>query len=357
MDITPADVVLNSPTAQKRDLEQCHQVGIDDQPFPSASGAPYDAHERSSLPIYQAGDVPDSPDSPPGSNGRPGSRTRYDAVGLGPAPPPRDKPIRAGSAFYTPMPTRDPSSVYPDGGENRFEASFSQAVTPEGRDIDEEPVEESDRLMGGGRVDRDGESPVELEKRPVGGTRQQYSRGILGALQGWMRGWSVQMGKLFAPRWRRTVILMWIIWGSMSFAYTMFNVWLPAVLESRSEGEGDEAIKSGLTKFVLYSGMSFSFASAWMKSGGMLMCSCWMSRIDCETSSPSVIDAESRADDQMGAWMIQTALGRRKSLAICTLATGISTFIFIRVKSDTAVVVSSMFISTAATAMYAVLCE
>lgn len=55
--------------------------------------------------------------------------------------------------------------------------------------------------------------------------------------------------------------------------------------------------------------------------------------------------------------MIQTSLGRRKSLAICTLATGISTFIFIRVKSDTAVVVSSMFISTAATAMYAVLCR
>jgi hypothetical protein len=26
-----------------------------------------------------------------------------------------------------------------------------------------------------------------------------------------------QMAKLFAPKWRRTVILMWIIWGSMSF--------------------------------------------------------------------------------------------------------------------------------------------
>jgi hypothetical protein len=30
------------------------------------------------------------------------------------------------------------------------------------------------------------------------------------------------------------------------------------VLESRSEGEGDEAIKSALTKFVLYSGTSIA---------------------------------------------------------------------------------------------------
>ena len=36
-------------------------------------------------------------------------------------------------------------------------------------------------------------------------------------------------------------------------AYTMFNVWLPAVLESRATGEGDEAIKEALREFVLYS--------------------------------------------------------------------------------------------------------
>ena len=33
----------------------------------------------------------------------------------------------------------------------------------------------------------------------------------------------------------------------------MFNVWLPAVLESRATGEGDEAIKEALMEFVLYS--------------------------------------------------------------------------------------------------------
>jgi hypothetical protein len=55
--------------------------------------------------------------------------------------------------------------------------------------------------------------------------------------------------------------------------------------------------------------------------------------------------------------MIQTRLGRRKSLAICTIATAISTFAFIRVRTTFAVVASSMIISAAATAMYAVLCE
>lgn len=55
--------------------------------------------------------------------------------------------------------------------------------------------------------------------------------------------------------------------------------------------------------------------------------------------------------------MIQTKLGRRKSLALCTAATSLSTFAFIRVSADWAVVVSSMVISAAATAMYAVLCE
>lgn len=36
----------------------------------------------------------------------------------------------------------------------------------------------------------------------------------------------------------------------------MFNVWLPAVLEDRAEGEGDEAIRYALKEIVLYSRMS-----------------------------------------------------------------------------------------------------
>jgi len=33
----------------------------------------------------------------------------------------------------------------------------------------------------------------------------------------WWHSWLKQMGKLFSPKWRRTVVLMWIIWGAMAF--------------------------------------------------------------------------------------------------------------------------------------------
>ncbi|KLT44613.1 MFS general substrate transporter [Cutaneotrichosporon oleaginosum] len=133
----------------------------------------------------------------------------------------------------------------------------------------------------------------------------------------WLHDWQKQMAKLFSPRWRRTVILMWIIWGLMAFAYTMFNVWLPSVLESR-QGDGDNAIEGALKEYVLYAA----------------------------AGCPGSV---------MGAWMIQTKLGRRKSLAVCTLGTGAAMLAFIRVRSKTASTVSSMFISLAGTAMYAVL--
>lgn len=68
----------------------------------------------------------------------------------------------------------------------------------------------------------------------------------------WFHTWCAQMAKLFSPKWRRTVITMWIIWGAMAFAFTMFNVWLPAVLESR-QGKSDDAIHGALRDVVLYS--------------------------------------------------------------------------------------------------------
>ncbi|KAL1408359.1 hypothetical protein Q8F55_005168 [Vanrija albida] len=133
----------------------------------------------------------------------------------------------------------------------------------------------------------------------------------------WLHKWIAQVARLFTPKWRRTVILMWIIWGAMSLAYTMFNVWLPSVLEMKQK-EGTDKIKGSLNDVVLYA-----------------LAGC----------PGSVI----------GAWMIQTKIGRRKSLALCTLATCISVFAFIPVTAKSAMVVSSMFISLTGTAMYAVL--
>jgi hypothetical protein len=33
----------------------------------------------------------------------------------------------------------------------------------------------------------------------------------------WWYSWIKQMRKLFSPKWRRTVIFMWIIWGALAF--------------------------------------------------------------------------------------------------------------------------------------------
>ena len=38
---------------------------------------------------------------------------------------------------------------------------------------------------------------------------------------------------VLAPEWRRTTILVWGAWWGMSLAYTMFNVYLPKLLETR----------------------------------------------------------------------------------------------------------------------------
>ncbi|WVO22829.1 uncharacterized protein IAS62_004172 [Cryptococcus decagattii] len=215
----------------------------------------------------------------------------------------KNKPVRNGSSFYK---------------EDENDALVGSFVQTEGQ-----IEEERERLMDIETVynddddaDMSNRSNDRRKARNVPGGKEV--NGWKKAPVVWWKSWIAQISKLFVPQWRRTVILMWIIWGSMSYAYTMFNVWLPAVLESRAKGHGDAAIKEALGDFVLYS-----------------LAGC-----------PGSI---------VGAWMVQTRLGRRKSLAICTLCTGLSTFAFIHVEQKWAVVISSMVISAAATAMYAIL--
>jgi hypothetical protein len=136
--------------------------------------------ERSPLPDFGDGS---------GSAGasRSGSRAsgiRYDAIGNGPAPPPRQIPLRTGSAFYAPTP-----------GVEEVEDGLARHVR--------RSLEEEEGLMDGE------ESTIEKRGwRDWGRDRNWMS---------WWDSWVKQISKLFVPQWRRTVILMWIIWGSMSF--------------------------------------------------------------------------------------------------------------------------------------------
>lgn len=70
------------------------------------------------------------------------SRTLYDSVGLGPAPPPRTVPVRLGSAFYSASIAGSPS----DAMSNAFDRSFADAADRRrmSTDLAEEVEEEAD---------------------------------------------------------------------------------------------------------------------------------------------------------------------------------------------------------------------
>ncbi|WWC58954.1 uncharacterized protein I303_101499 [Kwoniella dejecticola CBS 10117] len=317
IDIQPQDVQTCENSTMNKGQENDNTNDYDKKNSELPSPNP-NANTQEGLPRWSNQiDIPSSSGSGSDVEGR------YGGVGIG-INKNRKVPLRMGSAFYnasTPG-VNEGSEMELEADENRFDTSFanaSKSSTTKTRYPQEPEAEERQVLFDSANLD---------DRHSDDGSREKAWQDIAGGAGAgdrwhavplvWWESWIKQMSKLFVPQWRKTVILMWIIWGAISFGYTMFNVWLPSVLESKASGEGDEAIKEALGDFVLYS-----------------LAGC-----------PGSI---------IGAWMIQTHLGRRKSLAICTLATGLSTFAFIRVEAKWAVVVSSMIISAAATAMYAVL--
>ena len=84
-------------------------------------------------------------------------------------------------------------------------------------------------------------------------------------------------GEMFSPEWKRTSLLIWVIWGGMSYGFTTFNVLLPKLLEQRSDasakaalqqsGEPDDAaIRRAMIDILVYSLSSLpgSLISAYM---------------------------------------------------------------------------------------------
>jgi hypothetical protein len=98
----------------------------------------------------------------------------YDATGQHKGPPlTRQSTLRVGSAFYT-------------------------------------PLDERTDVLDGISVEPRHDERVTDHRRPIVRQPEEASGGIF-----------ERLGMLFVPQWRRTTILMWIIWGSMSLAYTM----------------------------------------------------------------------------------------------------------------------------------------
>jgi len=142
----------------------------------------------------------------------------------------------------------------------------------------------------------------------------------------WLRkplwAWLDRIAMVLSPEWIRTTLLVWMAWFAMSLAYTMFNVYLPKLLEGRSSSFDASVTPKSLTS------------------------SLWDVVIYALGGCPGAI---------LGAYLIDSPLGRRWSLAGSTFVTAFFCVVFVIVEQSWAVRASTVGISLSATAMWAVL--
>ncbi|ESK88018.1 membrane transporter [Moniliophthora roreri MCA 2997] len=158
-----------------------------------------------------------------------------------------------------------------------------------------------------------------------------YERKVCSTLPRWLRrplwAWWDRVMMVLAPEWLRTTVLVWVAWFGMSLAYTMFNVFLPKLLESSPNGTMVSSVDGNSRPKTLEESL-------------------WDVVIFTIGGCPGAI---------LGAYMIESPLGRRWSLAGSSFITALFCLLFITVESPWAVRASSVGISLSATAMYAVL--
>ncbi|KAF9240236.1 major facilitator superfamily domain-containing protein [Melanogaster broomeanus] len=145
-----------------------------------------------------------------------------------------------------------------------------------------------------------------LQKRFCGVLPRWISRPLI--------AWLDRVVMVLSPEWFRTTVLVWGAWFFMSLAFTMFNVYYPKLLETGSTGDGppSKSLEDNLRDVVIFA------------LGGC----------------PGPI---------VGAYMVETSLGRRGSLAASTLLTAVFCVMFVNVQSPLLVRVSSVGISLSAT--------
>jgi hypothetical protein len=122
---------------------------------------------------------------------------------------------------------------------------------------------------------------------------------------------------------------------------SVFNAFLPTILEARIEPNPDGS--SGGRREALEEYLIYTVAGA---PGSLVRHPCCMIYARCVSLIRSDL-----LFLQLGAYLIETPFGRRKTLAGTTLVTALAMFLFSAVSSKTGVVGSSMAISLASTAM------
>ena len=138
----------------------------------------------------------------------------------------------------------------------------------------------SDAEAGSRKSDEENGSVYACQSSAMAGTAS--SPGLPAALSWLPPSWHAgaadllsRYSELFTPEWKRTTVLIWIIWGGMSYGFTTFNVLLPKLLEQRYDSavssstpaEPDDAsIRRAMLDILVYSLSSLpgSLISAYM---------------------------------------------------------------------------------------------
>ncbi|KAJ4482425.1 MFS general substrate transporter, partial [Lentinula aciculospora] len=156
-----------------------------------------------------------------------------------------------------------------------------------------------------------------------------YEKKVCGMLPRWLRrpiwAWWDRVMLVLAPEWLKTTLLVWAVWWAMSLAYTMFNVFLPKLLETSTGSSHDNGVP------VIPKTLEESL---------------WDVVIFTLGGCPGAI---------LGAYMVESSLGRRLSLAGSTFVTAFFCVMFIMADATWAVRASTVGISLSATTMWAVL--
>ncbi|KAJ2058137.1 hypothetical protein GGI17_005217 [Coemansia sp. S146] len=140
---------------------------------------------------------------------------------------------------------------------------------------------------------------------------------------------------LFTPSLRRTTLLVWMIWAVVAMGFTMFNVFLPKLLETRNN-EASHSLVPVSTSLV---------AGPHSKQ--------------IRVYRDSLIYAVSGIPGSIvGAWMVDTRLGRIYSMAISTFISGLALVAFaLTAKTHNAAltILSSSVFGFMSTLMFAVI--
>lgn len=118
---------------------------------------------------------------------------------------------------------------------------------------------------------------------------------------------------LFEKEWITTTMIVWSMWGALSFGNVMFNIYLPKYLETIGKEEnieqidGREAIRKGLMTFIIY--------TAWGIPGAVI-----------------------------ASYLVETILGRKGTMFLAAIGVSLSAFLFANVHNYYSVALFSMII-------------